>query len=161
MNSFFLNKNLSRIKQTFPLMYSKLQKDKKSKYIIRNTIMGFVYLTKLKETKYLCVGLNKDAYTEEIEFNNEFRMYSGASSVPHYKKKDKGGEDYFLVNDNLIVVADGVGGWNNYGVDPSKYSKEICENIKTEFKSISNIDESTAKNLIINSSKKTNIFGSR
>jgi serine/threonine protein phosphatase PrpC len=27
---------------------------------------------------------------------------------------------------SLLVVADGVGGWNNHGVDPALYSKELC-----------------------------------
>jgi len=25
-----------------------------------------------------------------------------------------------------MIVADGVGGWNNYGIDPSKYSRYLC-----------------------------------
>lgn len=27
---------------------------------------------------------------------------------------------------SLLVVADGVGGWNQYGIDPSAYSKKLC-----------------------------------
>jgi serine/threonine protein phosphatase PrpC len=26
---------------------------------------------------------------------------------------------------SILAVADGVGGWNNHGIDPSKYSKEL------------------------------------
>lgn len=29
--------------------------------------------------------------------------------------------------ESILVVADGVGGWNNLGVDPSLFSKELCE----------------------------------
>jgi len=35
----------------------------------------------------------------------------------------KGGEDCVFALDELIVVADGVGGWASRGVDPGKYSK--------------------------------------
>jgi len=33
----------------------------------------------------------------------------------------------------MICVADGVGGWNEIGIDPSKYSNELCENVKNEY----------------------------
>ena len=29
----------------------------------------------------------------------------------------------------MIVVCDGVGGWNDLGVDPAKYSRKLCENV--------------------------------
>jgi protein phosphatase PTC7 len=33
------------------------------------------------------------------------------------------------INIRLLVVADGVGGWNQKGIDPALYSKELCNNI--------------------------------
>lgn len=36
-----------------------------------------------------------------------------------------GGEDALYSSENLLVVADGVGGWNRYGIDPSKYSRKL------------------------------------
>ena len=57
-------------------------------------------------------------------------------SIPHASKKSKGGEDCYFVNsryelefisNRLLAVADGVGGWNDYGVDPAKYSRELCD----------------------------------
>ena len=35
----------------------------------------------------------------------------GSSNIPHYQKRHKGGEDAWLVQENLMVIADGVGGW--------------------------------------------------
>lgn len=35
----------------------------------------------------------------------------GVNMIPHVEKRHKGGEDYFLAKDNILVVADGVGGW--------------------------------------------------
>ena len=29
----------------------------------------------------------------------------------------------------MLCVADGVGSWNNYGIDPAEYSKELVKNI--------------------------------
>lgn len=57
----------------------------------------------------------------------------GISNLPHLDKRKKGGEDAYMANDNLIAVADGVGGWNEVGVDPSLYSKDLCNNIKNEY----------------------------
>lgn len=48
-------------------------------------------------------------------------------NIPHPDKVAKGGEDAYFANEYLLAVADGVGGWNNQGVDPSLYSKTICE----------------------------------
>ena len=45
---------------------------------------------------------------------------------PHYEKRHKGGEDAATVSDNLIAVADGVGGWANSGIDPANYSRKLC-----------------------------------
>jgi protein phosphatase PTC7 len=51
---------------------------------------------------------------------------SGVHINPHYQKRDKGGEDAVCVNDRLLCVADGVGGWAESGVDPAIYSKKLC-----------------------------------
>lgn len=51
----------------------------------------------------------------------------GSFSIPHCKKKKKGGEDYHIAEDHLLVVTDGVGGWNQVGVDPSEFAKELCK----------------------------------
>jgi len=33
----------------------------------------------------------------------------------------------------LLAVADGVGGWNDVGVDPALFSKELCRNVWEEY----------------------------
>ena len=33
----------------------------------------------------------------------------------------------------LLVMADGVGGWKNYQVDPAEYSRDLCKNIRDNF----------------------------
>lgn len=52
--------------------------------------------------------------------------YFSIHNIPHPDKVAKGGEDAYYVNSNLLAVADGVGGWNNQGVDPSLYSRTLC-----------------------------------
>mmetsp|Transcript_2971 Transcript_2971/g.7230 ORF Transcript_2971/g.7230 Transcript_2971/m.7230 type:complete len:390 (+) Transcript_2971:113-1282(+) len=61
----------------------------------------------------------------------------GSFDIPHPKKAEKGGEDaHFVFNRKdtqsntyalAIGVADGVSSWANDGVDPSLYSKQLCE----------------------------------
>lgn len=46
--------------------------------------------------------------------------------IPHPEKAHRGGEDAYFNSSHMLVVADGVGGWNNQGVDPSKYSRFLC-----------------------------------
>jgi serine/threonine protein phosphatase PrpC len=33
----------------------------------------------------------------------------------------------------LLAVADGVGGWNERGVDPALFSKELCKNLRESY----------------------------
>ena len=54
-------------------------------------------------------------------------MHTGASMLPHMEKRDKGGEDAYLMSNDftVIAVADGVGGWNKKGIDPALFSNEL------------------------------------
>ena len=56
-------------------------------------------------------------------------------NIPHSEKVDKGGEDAYIASPDLLVVADGVGGWASQGVDPGLFSKKLCFNIKRFFES--------------------------
>ncbi len=53
--------------------------------------------------------------------------------IPHYEKRHKGGEDAYVSNERLIVVADGVGGWSEVGVDPGLFSKQLVKDIEAQF----------------------------
>ena len=44
-------------------------------------------------------------------------------NIPHSEKVEKGGEDAWLVDEDFMVVADGVGGWADEGVDAGLYSR--------------------------------------
>ena len=54
--------------------------------------------------------------------------------IPHPDKAYKGGEDACYADDRLLVVLDGVGGWNDVGVDPALFSKELVKLIEQEYK---------------------------
>jgi protein phosphatase PTC7 len=53
----------------------------------------------------------------------------GVTSLPHREKRAKGGEDASCASKEILSVADGVGGWSEYGIDPSLYSNNLCSNI--------------------------------
>ena len=59
-----------------------------------------------------------------------------------------------------MAVADGVGGWNEVGVDPAKFSKELCENLSEEYKSASLRNWVNLKNIFVEAVKKTKAKGS-
>ena len=61
--------------------------------------------------------------------NKTLAFNYGVTSLPHMEKRAKGGEDSHCTSSEVISVADGVGGWNEVGVDPSLYSNNLCSNI--------------------------------
>lgn len=52
---------------------------------------------------------------------------------PHHAKQKKGGEDAACFSDNMIAMADGVGGWAESGVDPAIFARKLCSNIENLF----------------------------
>ncbi|PRP86367.1 hypothetical protein PROFUN_05508 [Planoprotostelium fungivorum] len=57
----------------------------------------------------------------------KYIFQSGASAIAHPNKQDKGGEDAYFICPSAFGVADGVGGWNEIGIDPSLYSRKLME----------------------------------
>jgi len=49
--------------------------------------------------------------------------------IPHDEKKYRGGEDAAASNQYMLVVADGVGGWGQHGIDPGKFSKSLVKHV--------------------------------
>ena len=69
------------------------------------------------------------AMAEQAKLQDPYFKYA-VKNIPHMEKRHKGGEDAWVANPRLIVVADGVGGWAEHGVDPGLFSKELCRNIE-------------------------------
>ena len=69
---------------------------------------------------------------EQARLFNPYFKY-GVKLIPRFDKKKKGGEDAYVVSDRLIVVADGVGGWEMHGINSGLFSRELCANIKRLF----------------------------
>jgi len=63
-----------------------------------------------------------------LQFSHAYR------NIPHSEKIEKGGEDAWYVSDDLLVVADGVGGWADEGVDAGLYSRRLVSDIEKLFK---------------------------
>jgi protein phosphatase PTC7 len=42
----------------------------------------------------------------------------------------KGGEDALFVSKNIILIADGVGGWAKVGIDSGCYARQLVEAVK-------------------------------
>jgi len=58
----------------------------------------------------------------------------GCSYLPRADKVAKGGDDANYESENLLAVADGVGGWELVGVDPSAYSRKLVSGASELFK---------------------------
>lgn len=58
------------------------------------------------------------------------KLLSGSCYLPHPDKEATGGEDahFICVNEQVIGVADGVGGWADVGVNAGLYARELMSN---------------------------------
>lgn len=81
----------------------------------------------------------------------------GSSNIPHFQKRYKGGEDAWLAQEDLLVVADGVGGWEEHGIDSGKFSKQLVRNVREVYEA-SPFKE--LKQILIDSVRKTDEIGS-
>jgi serine/threonine protein phosphatase PrpC len=52
------------------------------------------------------------------------------ASAPHPHKVWKGGEDALFVSKNIILIADGVGGWAKMGIDSGVYARRLVASVK-------------------------------
>lgn len=59
----------------------------------------------------------------------KFKVATAEKPAP--EKQDKGGEDANFSNEHCIAVADGVGGWNEQGIDPSRYSRRLMKELSS------------------------------
>ena len=53
-------------------------------------------------------------------------------SAAHSIGKSKTNEDAFFISDRGFGVADGVSGWNDFGLSSDAFSNELMENCKLE-----------------------------
>lgn len=62
-------------------------------------------------------------------------LLSSATMLPHAKKKQKGGEDAWVIasDKSMVAVADGVGGWNRKGVNPALFSNELVKHFLNNY----------------------------
>jgi protein phosphatase PTC7 len=77
--------------------------------------------------------------------------------IPHIEKRHKGGEDAYYVDDQMLVVLDGVGGWGNSGIDPGLFSKQLALLIAEEARLKPN---ATLKEVLVEAVKRTTHTGS-
>lgn len=64
-----------------------------------------------------------------------------------------------VVEPNLIVVADGVGGWADMGVDSGIYSRRLCEIIREMFYSNQTFYTLDPRRLLVDSVRSNNETG--
>lgn len=68
--------------------------------------------------------------------DRSLKLVSGSCYLPHPDKEETGGEDahFICVDEQVIGVADGVGGWADMGVDAGQYARELMSNSVTAIK---------------------------
>lgn len=71
--------------------------------------------------------------THQGEKRYEFKL--GWGCAPHPDKVWKGGEDALFVSKNIMIVADGVGGWSRLGIDSGAYSRRLISAVRETLES--------------------------
>jgi len=133
----------------------------------------FIYIDLLIFQQMLSGNSEEESRTSKINNHlhrnslHDIKFNFGESKIPHIEKRVKGGEDASYLSENLIVVADGVGGWNDEGVDPSLWSKALCRIIGEKYEQYNSnpytkyhFSESILKMFLIESCKENKHIGS-
>jgi len=133
--------------------------------ILNNSSLSLIkFQTQTKKNFSTIEENNKDTdlSKEKNTFNTslKYKFNIGSIKVPHYAKRATGGEDALATHEGMVCVADGVGGWNEIGVDPSKYSNELCENIKREYVQYGHRHNYILKKIFIKAANNTKSQGS-
>lgn len=65
-----------------------------------------------------------------VPIDRTLKLNSGSCYLPHPDKEDTGGEDahFICTDEQAIGVADGVGGWADFGVNAGLYARELMSN---------------------------------
>lgn len=87
------------------------------------------------------LGSSKETTKKQLPRN--YRFAHKTIIIPHDDKKFRGGEDAASTTSEMLVVADGVGGWANKGVNPGLYSRKLTETITSEYLKLSPAEQDT------------------
>ncbi|TYK16702.1 putative protein phosphatase 2C 80 [Cucumis melo var. makuwa] len=68
--------------------------------------------------------------SKDILGERTLKLLSGSCYLPHPDKEETGGEDahFICVEEHVVGVADGVGGWADVGIDAGKFARELMSN---------------------------------
>ena len=61
--------------------------------------------------------------------SDKYTFEYAVENIPRGDKIESGGDDAWVTQSDLLVVADGVGGWAQHGYSSGRYSKKLCKNI--------------------------------
>jgi len=67
---------------------------------------------------------------QQAAASGEFYFTSSSAVIPHPAKTASGGEDAHFSNRAAVGVADGVGGWSQYGIDAGEYARQLMSGAK-------------------------------
>ncbi|TNV76749.1 hypothetical protein FGO68_gene3286 [Halteria grandinella] len=91
------------------------------------------------------------------------RFQAAVTNIPDHKKRDRGGEDAWILTEELLAVADGVGGWNRKGVNPGIFARELCANVWGDYKQMrqegKKCSDINIRQLLINAVARTKATG--
>ena len=76
-------------------------------------------------------GLQENSRKSFAQYSYALKI--GECSIPHPDKVEYGGEDAYFVSSLSCGVSDGVGGWQESGINPAEYSQGLMDEAKRYF----------------------------
>jgi len=117
--------------------------------MIATAVSDVRYLDRLHTC--IAVGVGRRQWKARCVFAESFAMKFGECSIPHPDKVDYGGEDayfYSTQNGGACGVSDGVGGWQESGINPAEYSQGLMNEAKLYFEHVDVPEEKTDQDVI-------------
>ncbi|XVF59589.1 hypothetical protein PTKIN_Ptkin07bG0288000 [Pterospermum kingtungense] len=117
--------------------------------IQRNTKYNFPFGSRMKSIHTSSLPCSSARAAHDLSFDNDeqtaslpeqdipskktLTLISGSCYLPHPAKEETGGEDahFICANEQVLGVADGVGGWAEVGVDAGEFARELMSNSVT------------------------------
>ena len=119
---------------------------KKAKHFLSSeisTILNYPHKT-------LCYLSSIPLSTLAIPFSLKINHHKRLHSISYKKllSLKRNSEDACAISSSFVIVADGVGGYKSYGIDPSKYSSMLCDEVSKQINFIRNQNE--LKDIVVN-----------
>ncbi|GJQ08676.1 hypothetical protein GpartN1_g467.t1 [Galdieria partita] len=110
--------------------------------VLRNTIFPCVFHNKVLQRhaaarfSNLTSLVSGGSLSTEKSKRSQLCFVTGSCCIPHFEKRQTGGEDAYFTTPKAVGVFDGVGGWASLGINAGLYSARLAELTQAKVKEL-------------------------